>query len=91
MLLADEVQGTGTVDHTPVYPREIVRRALQLRATALILVHNHPSGDPAPSRDDLQMTNEVRRATAALDIDLRDHVIVGNGRIMSFREAGLLG
>ena len=90
MLLADEVQARGTVNHTPVYPREVVRRALELGASALVLVHNHPSGDPTPSREDIAMTRQVRLAASALDIDLRDHVIVGNGRTTSFREAGLL-
>ncbi len=90
MLRADEVQAQGTVNHTPVYPREVVRRALALEATALILVHNHPSGDPEPSREDLEMTRQVQQAAAVLGIALRDHVIVGNGRSLSFREAGLL-
>lgn len=90
MLLADEVQARGTVNHTPVYPREVVRRALELDAKALILVHNHPSGDPTPSREDIAMTRQVRLAASALEIGLRDHIIVGNGRTTSFREAGLL-
>jgi DNA repair protein RadC len=90
MLKADEVQATGTVNHTPVYPREVLRRALELNAAALVLVHNHPSGDPTPSGEDLAMTAEIRRAAEALGVALRDHVIVGNGRVMSFREAGLL-
>ncbi len=89
-LLADEAQARGTVNHTPVYPREVVRRALELKATAVILVHNHPSGDPTPSRDDIEMTQEVRRAAAALSIVLHDHVIVGNGKWLSFRREGLL-
>jgi len=89
-LLADEAQQRGTVDHTPVYPREVAKRALELHATALILVHNHPSGDPTPSRDDIAMTQQVRAATAALSIVLHDHVIVGNGRWLSFRSEGLL-
>ena len=91
MLKADEVQAQGTVNHTPVYPREVVRRALALEATSLILVHNHPSGDPAPSRDDIEMTRQVQQAAAVLQIGLRDHVIIGNGRCLSFREQGLLG
>ncbi len=90
MLLADEVQARGTVNHTPVYPREVVRRALELGAAELVLVHNHPSGDPTPSREDIAMTRQVRLAASALDIGLRDHVIVGNGRVTSFRDAGLL-
>lgn len=89
-LLADEAQAKGTVNHTPVYPREVVKRALEVKATAIILVHNHPSGDPTPSRDDLEMTQEVKRAGQALGIVLHDHVIVGNGRWLSFRREGLL-
>lgn len=89
-LLADEAQARGTVNHTPVYPREVVRRALELNATALILVHNHPSGDPTPSREDVAMTQEVKRAAASLAIALHDHVIVGNGRWTSLRQQGLL-
>ncbi|MBR0653000.1 JAB domain-containing protein [Roseomonas terrae] len=89
-LIADEAQARGTVNHTPVYPREVVRRALELQATALILVHNHPSGDPAPSRADLDMTQEVKAAASALGIVLHDHLIVGNGRHFSFRREGLL-
>jgi len=89
-LLADEAQARGTVNHTPVYPREVVKRALELHATALILVHNHPSGDPTPSRADIEMTREVKAAAAVLSIALHDHVIVGNGRWLSFRAEGLL-
>ena len=89
-LLADEAQARGTVNHTPVYPREVVKRALELQATALILVHNHPSGDPTPSSADLKMTQEVKRAAEALSLLLHDHVVVGNGRWLSFRKAGLL-
>lgn len=89
-LLADEPQARGTVNHTPVYPREVVKRALELHATAIIVVHNHPSGDPAPSDDDIAMTKEIKRAAAALSIVLHDHVIVGNGQWMSFRRVGLL-
>ncbi len=89
-LLADEAQARGTVNHTPVYPREVVKRALELHATALILVHNHPSGDPAPSRDDIEMTRLVKQAAAALSITLQDHLIIGNGRWFSFRREGLL-
>lgn len=89
-LKADEVHGRGTVNHTPLYPREIVRRALELQATALILVHNHPSGDPTPSRADIDLTREIREAAALLGIALHDHVIVGNGRVASFRQLGLL-
>jgi len=89
-LLADEVQARGTVNHTPVYPREVVKRALELHASALILVHNHPSGDPTPSPEDVEMTNEVREAARILSITLHDHVIVGNGRWLSLRREGLL-
>jgi DNA repair protein RadC len=89
-LLADEAQARGTVNHTPVYPREVVKRALELHATALILVHNHPSGDPTPSREDIEMTREITSAAAALSIVLHDHVVVGNGRWLSFRKEGLL-
>jgi DNA repair protein RadC len=89
-LLADEAQARGTVNHTPVYPREVAKRALELHATALILVHNHPSGDPTPSRADLEMTQEIKTAVRALSIVLHDHVVVGNGRWLSFRQEGLL-
>ena len=89
-LLADEAQARGTVNHTPVYPREVVKRALELHATALILVHNHPSGDPTPSHDDIEMTQEVKLAAQALSIVLHDHLIVGNGRWTSLRQEGLL-
>jgi DNA repair protein RadC len=89
-LIADEVQGTGTINHTPLYPREVVRRALTLQAAAVILVHNHPSGDPTPSRADIEMTREMATAAKALGLALHDHVIVGNGRWVSFRQEGLL-
>lgn len=89
-LLADEAQARGTVNHTPVYPREVVKRALELHATALILVHNHPSGDPEPSSDDILMTRTMGQATTALGVVLHDHIIVGNGRWFSFRTEGLL-
>ena len=89
-LILDEAQAKGTVNHTPVYPREIVKRALELHATALILVHNHPSGDPTPSRADIEMTQAVKQAAAVLEIVLHDHLIVGNGRHVSLRREGLL-
>jgi len=89
-LIADEAQARGTVNHTPVYPREVVKRALELQATALILVHNHPSGDPTPSEDDVEMTAQVRRAAEALSIVLHDHIIIGNGKWLSLRQEGLL-
>ena len=76
-LIADELQQTGTVDHTPVYPREVVKRALELSATALILAHNHPSGDPTPSRADIQMTQAIIEIAKPLGISVHDHIIVG--------------
>jgi DNA repair protein RadC len=76
-LIADELQQTGTVDHTPVYPREVVKRALELSATALILVHNHPSGDPTPSQADIQMTRAIVDLAKPLGIAVHDHIIVG--------------
>ncbi len=89
-LLADEAQARGTVNHTPVYPREVVRRALELQAAAIILTHNHPSGDPSPSRDDIAMTRQIVEAAKTLSITVHDHVIVGNGTWVSFRKEGLL-
>ena len=89
-LIADEVQGRGTVNHTPVYVREVIKRALELDATGLILAHNHPSGDPTPSRADLEVTAEIREAAALLGIVLHDHIVVGNGLQVSFRAEGLL-
>jgi DNA repair protein RadC len=89
-LIADEVQSVGTVDHAPVYPREIVKRALELNATALILVHNHPSGDPTPSRADIDMTREIVAAAAALRISIHDHIVVGRGGTASFKALGLM-
>ncbi|WP_369412620.1 RadC family protein [Neoroseomonas alba] len=89
-LLADEAQARGTVNHTPVYPREVVKRALELQATALILVHNHPSGDPTPSEADVEMTEDVKSAAETLGIKLHDHLIIGNGRHLSLRREGLI-
>ena len=89
-LLGDEALARGTVNHTPVYPREVVKRALELGATALILVRNHPSGDPTPSRADIEMTDEIRSGAATLGITVHDHIIIGNGRHLSFRREGLL-
>jgi DNA repair protein RadC len=89
-LLADEAQARGTVNHTPVYPREVVKRALELAATALVLVHNHPSGDPTPSAADLAVTQEIVAAARTVGVVLHDHLIVGNGRFTSFRREGLL-
>ena len=90
ILIADEVQSTGTVDHTPVYPREIVKRALEIGASAIILVHNHPSGDPAPSRADIAMTHEVVAAAKALKIDVHDHLVIGRSGHASFKSLGLI-
>ena len=90
MLVADEVHQRGTVDHTPVYPREVVKRALELGASAIILVHNHPSGDPTPSRSDIAMTREIAAAAKALKIDVHDHLIIGRGKHASFKALGLL-
>jgi len=90
-LIADEAQTRGTVNHTPVYPREVMKRALELQASALIISHNHPSGDPEPSRDDVAMTETIVGAARVLSIAVHDHVIVGNGRYFSFRREGLLG
>ena len=90
VLIADEEQARGTVDHVPVYPREVVKRALELNASALILVHNHPSGDPTPSESDISMTAQVQDAAAVLGITLHDHLIVGKGRELSFRAEGYL-
>ena len=89
-IIADEVQQKGTVDHTPVYVREVVKRALELSATAIVLVHNHPSGDPTPSPDDRGVTDQLCAAGRLLDIPVHDHVIIGEGRYVSFAEAGLL-
>jgi DNA repair protein RadC len=90
VLIADECMNTGTVDHAPVYPREIVKRALELDASAVILVHNHPSGDPTPSRADIEMTREVVEACRALRIAVHDHVVVGRGGTASLKTLGLM-
>ena len=89
-LISDEVQQTGTVNHTAVYPREVVKRALELGATSLILVHNHPSGDTTPSKADIDMTGEIVSAAQALNIRIHDHIIVGNGDYASFKSLGLM-
>ncbi|MET0314299.1 MAG: DNA repair protein RadC, partial [Hansschlegelia sp.] len=89
-LIADEVQQTGTVDHTPVYPREVVRRALELRATAVILVHNHPSGDPTPSRADIDMTRTISEVAKPLGIAVHDHLVIGRDGHASFRALKLI-
>jgi DNA repair protein RadC len=90
VLIADEQQNKGTVDHTPVYPREVLKRALELGASALILVHNHPSGDPTPSRGDILMTREIAAAAKALKIEVHDHLVIGRGKHASFKALGLL-
>jgi DNA repair protein RadC len=89
-LRADEAQARGTVNHTPVYPREVVRRALELQAASIILVHNHPSGDPSPSQDDFEMTTMIEEAAEVVGLVIQDHIIVGNGRWLSFRSEGFL-
>ncbi|MEZ5843592.1 MAG: DNA repair protein RadC [Hyphomicrobiaceae bacterium] len=89
-LIADEVQQTGTVDHTPVYIREVVKRALELAATALVLVHNHPSGDPSPSRADIDMTRQIVDAARPLGITIHDHIIVGRSGHASFKALRLI-
>jgi DNA repair protein RadC len=90
VLIADDDHGKGTVDHVPVYPREVVKRALELNASALILVHNHPSGDPTPSESDISMTDQVAAAAQTLSITLHDHLIIGKSAGFSFRNAGYL-
>lgn len=89
-LIADEIMGHGTVDHAPVYPREIARRALELQASSLILVHNHPSGDPTPSRADIDMTRAIIDALDALEITVHDHLIAARGGVTSFKAQGLI-
>ena len=89
-LIADEVQQRGTVNHTPVYPREVVKRALELGATAIIMVHNHPSGDPTPSADDIAMTREVAEAASKLGIALHDHIVIGRKGHVSLKSRGLI-
>jgi DNA repair protein RadC len=89
-LIADEAQAEGTVDHTPVYPREVTKRALELNASAVVMVHNHPSGDPKPSRADIDMTRKVKDALGAVSITLHDHVIVSRGGHTSFKTNGLI-
>ncbi|NOC45831.1 MULTISPECIES: DNA repair protein RadC [unclassified Ruegeria] len=90
VMIADEEQAKGTVDHVPVYPREVAKRALELNASALILVHNHPSGDPTPSQSDIDMTNRIQDACAALGLTLHDHLIIGKSTELSFRSEGYL-
>jgi DNA repair protein RadC len=90
VLIADEEQAKGTVDHVPVYPREVAKRALELNASALILVHNHPSGDTTPSDADIHMTNQIAAACDALGLSLHDHLIIGKSQELSFRSEGYL-
>jgi DNA repair protein RadC len=90
VLIADEVQSKGTIDHTPVYPREIIRRALEHAASSIILVHNHPSGDPTPSRADIDMTIEITRAAKTLGIAVHDHLVIGRKGHVSFKALGLI-
>jgi DNA repair protein RadC len=90
VLIADEVQGIGTVDHAPVYPREIMRRALELNATALILVHNHPSGDPTPSQADIQLTQQLVQLGKSLNVTVHDHLVIGRDGHASLRALKLI-
>jgi DNA repair protein RadC len=89
-LIADEQLGQGTVDHAPVYPREVMRRALELSASSLILVHNHPSGDPSPSQADIEMTKQIIEAGRSLRISIHDHLVVGRDGVASFKALGLI-
>jgi DNA repair protein RadC len=90
VLIADEEQARGTVDHVPVYPREVVKRGLELNASALILVHNHPSGDPTPSQQDVTVTGQIQEASQVMGMTLHDHLIIGKSREVSFRSEGYL-
>ena len=89
-LIADEVLGQGTIDRAPVYPREIIKRALELESTALILAHNHPSGDPTPSQSDIDMTKEIVQVCKAIRVSVHDHLIIGRENIASFKTLGLM-
>ena len=89
-LIADEIQSLGTIDHAPVYVREVVKRALELSASALLLVHNHPSGDPQPSRADIEMTRQIIEAAKPLKVTIHDHIVVGRNGCASFRQLGLM-
>jgi DNA repair protein RadC len=89
-IIADEIMGRGTVDHTPVYTREVMKRALALNATALIIAHNHPSGDPSPSQADIDMTYKLRDLARQFNIALHDHLIVARGEVLSFKSQGIL-
>ena len=90
ILIRDEVQSRGTVDHTPLYPREVVKRALELAASAIIMVHNHPSGDPTPSPADIEMTRQVVAALSQVNVTVHDHIIVGKNRHTSFKTQRLI-
>jgi DNA repair protein RadC len=90
VLIKHERQQRGTVDHTPVYPREVVKRALELGASALILVHNHPSGDPTPSKADIAVTQDIKKAAAPLGVTLHDHLVIARDRHVSLRDLGLI-
>lgn len=89
-LILDEIMGRGTVDHAPVYPREVARRALEVQASSLVLVHNHPSGDPQPSRADIDITRELIDALEPFDINVHDHLIVGTKGVVSLKSSGLI-
>jgi len=89
-LISDELQQYGTVSHAPVYPREVVKRALELSASSIILAHNHPSGDPTPSKDDIEITKQISMAAASLNINLHDHLIIAGNKYYSFKSNGLL-
>ena len=88
-LIRDEIQNRGTVDHAPVYPREVVRRGLEVSAAAMILVHNHPSGDPTPSPEDVRVTEQIIEAGKLIDIEVLDHLVIGHNRYVSLKERGL--
>jgi DNA repair protein RadC len=89
-LIADELQQKGTVDHTPVYPREVIKRALELGATSIILAHNHPSGDPEPSKTDIEMTRKIMLAAQPVNIQIHDHIVIGGAKHYSFKANGLI-
>ena len=89
-LIADELQGSGSIDHTPAYPREVIRRALELGAAAIILIHNHPSGDPKPSNADIALTKEIVDAAKTLNIEVHDHIIIARQGYVSMKDAGLI-
>lgn len=89
-VLADEMPQSGTVNHTPIYPREVVKRALELGAMGVVMVHNHPSGDPTPSRADVDMTRQIKTALQAVGITLHDHLVIGKGRVESLKARGVI-